>query len=53
MLQMELEHPHADLVIQPEAGPIGPFDFHKAEACIEAGRTAVASKLDKIIALFV
>jgi NTE family protein len=48
-LQMELEHRHADLVLYPEIGPIGAFDFHKAERCIEAGYRAASSRMDEII----
>lgn len=51
-LQMESEHRHADLVLHPDTGPIGAFDFHKAARCIEAGRHAVVSRRDEIRSLF-
>jgi len=48
-LQMELEHRHADVSVYPDTGPVGAFDFHKADSCIEAGRAAVASRLNEIV----
>jgi NTE family protein len=50
-LQMEAEHEHADLVLSPETGPVGPFDFFKVGRSIKAGYLAATSQMDRIMKL--
>ena len=37
-----------DITINPKTGPIGPFDFHRAEEAITLGAKATESQLDEI-----
>lgn len=40
-----------DLLIQPDLGTIGLFDFHRADEAIEAGRKAVRQVADQLVKL--
>ncbi|MFX3622902.1 MAG: patatin-like phospholipase family protein [Ectobacillus sp.] len=47
-LQMKPEQEHADLVLYPNVGSVGAFDFRKANDCIEAGYRETMKRMDEI-----
>lgn len=46
-----IDQARADIILAPDIGDVGTFDFPQSDRCIEAGRQAVQARIDQIRSL--